>query len=731
MKPMIYTVVLLLSLSACSQIEKTQQKEAPSFNPKTMLLKTLEKQDDGTYVGSIYRSEIYKEAKEIEVRTQADLNALPTASVTLKGPTHDIDHMALSENGHYAVTGGPSNALIFFDLKNQNLLYKQTLENEIEAVAISKDGKFALSAIWGSGDVLYWDVLRHTVIKTIKVDKEDVYFLMFAPDEKSFYSISSRKRLIRQHDLQSGKPLKTYAGNYHRVISKDAKYAIADVYTVWNLETGKPAPSLEWHNERFDTYAFSHDGKTVVGTTTQGQIVCWDLNSGKAISHIDSGASHIHDILYTEDDRYLIMSDWHNQIYFVDLERAEVVKTFPFSEYDAYAAYVLALSEDEHFLYAGGNDNYTRTYLKKYDIQNIISLLKKEQEQKQALYAKTAKTDPDLSSLTYYRDGIYLSEKASFPDMEKIQEIPIDAIDQEVTFTKELRPKDSWSSGEDIEITMPLLSADGKFALVGSENALLYYDVSTGEMIHKFSEGVVGDIFAFTFSHDEKSALFGDVNGKIYRADLTNGTITAVFKGHRYGAQSFEFSADDRRFITASGDRTITIRDLESGELLQTLTGHTGNIRHAYLSKDDRKVISYSWYGEIRSWDVESGEGVVINGHMKGKELVRLDTEKGSIVGYFDADLEFHPYENETIQKYLLENYDAIDDFSVDADRAYAFIRNIDLLYTDLRTGQIIATFKKREASKISRDGKNGLTLHRDFSISIFNIGLEMLRSYR
>ncbi len=721
-------IIVLFFFSACSEKEAIEQ--VPDTN--RALLKTLKEQEDGSYTGSVYQSETYKKAKAIDAGAQTQLDELSNIpGITLKGATRDIDKIALSGNGRFAVTGGPNSELIFFDLEHQKVLHKQKLANQIEALAISKDGRFALSAIWGSGDVLYWDVLQHTVINTVKVDKENVSFIMFAPGEKSFYSISGRMNLVKHHDLKSGSLLKVHNGIYHnRLISKDAKYTIADANKLWNLHTGQLEQRLEWHDENLDTYALSNNGKTALATTRKGQIIYWDLESGKIISYINAAAHRMHDIVYTKDDTHAIAADYNGNILFIDLAHAVLVKTLPFSEDARFDACVLALSSDESFLLAGGNDYHARVYLQKYEIEAITSLWNKAKKQKRALYAAT-QANVRLPSLVYFKDGIYLSQKESLPGMEKLGAIAIGTLGEEVDFEQEVRPEDDVLAGKAIKVSMPLLSPDEKFALVGSENALLYYDARTGEIIHRFTDGVVGDIFAYAISHDGAFALFADANGKIYHADLADGEITAVYQDHRYGVQSLEFSSDDRFFISASMDRNIKIRELESGKVIQTLQGHTGNIRHAYLSKDGQRAVSFSWYGKIHSWNVTSGQGVVIDGHMKDKNLVRIDMEEGSVVGYFDENLELHPYENASMQRYLLEYYDAIGDVSVDASRTNALVRNVDLHYVNLRTGEIIATFKNRSASHISRDGKNGVTLNQDFSIETFNIGLEMLRNYQ
>lgn len=738
MKYILFSFLAVLFFSSCSTsnekaLNKVQSnvKEQPDFNINTMLLRTLKKQKDGTYIGSIYQSQIYKQAKGIDAKAQFFLDMLPeTADSTIKGASHDINRLALSENGLYAISGGPSNELIFYDVKNEKVLYKEKFDREIYAVAISKDGKYALSVKKDSesGEVLYWDFFKHKVIRKFMVDKNYVHFLMFAQDEKSFYSIGGRMNIIKHHELKSGKLLKVHKEIYHnRIISKDAKYSIANTHYLYDLHTGKLVHKLELHNESLDTYAFSHDSKTALATTSFGDIIYWDLNSGKIISYISSEATRIHDIVYTKDDKHVIIADWSGKIHYINLESSKTIKTLSFSKKDRFDAYALALSGDDNLLLAGGNDYYSGSYLQRYELNDITSLLVEVTKLKQNLYSKT-QTKVDLSSLTYFKDSVYFSKKEKFENLEKLKDIKIKAIDKEITFEKILRPKDSWMAYREIEVSMPLLSNDEKFALVGSENCLLYYDAITGKVIYKFKEKVVGDrIYVYTISKDGTFALFTDENRKIYHVDLVNGKIIDIYKGHKYELQSLEISDNSKFFISSSMDKTIKIWNLETGKVIQTLNGHIGSVRHAYISTDMQKVVSFSWYGEIRSWDIKSAKGKVLNGHMKGRNLVRLDKEEGSVVGYYDENLEFQAYKNEKLQDYLVNNYDDIYYFTLSADRKYGLISN---RYMNIQTGETLAVFKNKGRSALSKDGKNAIVLNQDFSINTFNIGLEILRSY-
>lgn len=180
----------------------------------------------------------------------------------------------------------------------------------IWSVAITPDEKYLVSSNYGGQiEVRHLDTgeLRYAI-----ETGSPAWSVAIAPDGQSFVSAGS-DRLIRQWNLASGKPIKTFAGHSDAVrsvaISPDGQTLVSgswdNTIKLWNLATGDLQATLGsqdgGHRDRVVSVAISPDGKTFASSSIDHTLKLWDLRTHQLIKTLDSSDSWILAVAFAPD----------------------------------------------------------------------------------------------------------------------------------------------------------------------------------------------------------------------------------------------------------------------------------------------------------------------------------------------------------------------------------------------------------------------------------------------
>lgn len=140
--------------------------------------------------------------------------------------------------------------------------------DNIEALAISKDGKFIASASKDT-TVIIWDLSSRKPTQTIKGHTDDVIAVAFSPDGKRVVT-GSRDRTLRVWEIADAKEVANFKVE-REVEVKDPKGKVSKV-----KETGR----------EFTCAVFSKDGKNVIAGNLDGAIKIYDIDGKKEVKEL-------------------------------------------------------------------------------------------------------------------------------------------------------------------------------------------------------------------------------------------------------------------------------------------------------------------------------------------------------------------------------------------------------------------------------------------------------------
>jgi len=180
---------------------------------------------------------------------------------------------------------------------NQPWLVSQTGHtNDITAVAISSDGRFAVSADAG-GMIFLWEVSTGREIRSFKKHRDGVTALAISPDSQWLISGGTGgDSALRIWELASGKQLRTLRGHYGAITS----------------------------------IAVSHRCSQLVSGSDDGHAIVWDIASGALLHRLTaregSEMSMITAVAISQDTKWVAAADWGSSVRLFDTQAAREIR---------------------------------------------------------------------------------------------------------------------------------------------------------------------------------------------------------------------------------------------------------------------------------------------------------------------------------------------------------------------------------------------------------------------
>jgi WD40 repeat protein len=551
---------------------------------------------------------------------------------TLRGHAHVVTAVAVTPDGHLAVSASYDKTLKVWDLAAGK--DRQTLrghKDAVTAVAVTPDGRSAVSA---SDDktLKVWDLAAGKARQTLRGHKDAVMAVAVTPDGRSAVS-ASYDGTLKVWDLATGKARQTLRGHHGSVdavaVTPDGRSVVSasggGLLEVWDLAAGKALRTLRGHKDMVKAVAVTPDGRSAVSASYDKTLKVWDLATGKARQTLRGHVNTVAAVAVTPDGRSAVSAsdDWTLKVW--DLATGKDLQTLRGHE---SAVTAVAVTPDGRSAVSGSYDRM----LKVWDLaagKNLQTLPGHEAE------VRAVAATPDGRSAV----------SGSFDKTLKVWDLAAGKA------RRTLR-------GHEHVVMAVAVTPDGRSAVSGSyDKTLRLWDLAAGKA-RRTLRGRVGRVTAVAVTPDGRSAVSASEDGTLKVWDLAAGKARRTLRGHVDWVAAVTVTPDGRYAVSGSNDLTLKVWDLATGEDLQTLGGHWGTVRAVAVTPDGRHAVSASYDKTLKVWDLAAGEALqTLRGHVGWVTAVAVtpdgrhavsgsddhtlrvwDLETGNLVASFGAD---------------------------------------------------------------------------------------------
>jgi WD40 repeat protein len=273
---------------------------------------------------------------------------------TLEGHTDFVRGVAVTPDGHYAISASSDRTLKVWDLHTAQAVH--ILEGHtdwVRAVAVTSDGRYAVSAsddqalkVWDLSAALKASLAADRkrksgpgtsqAVATLAGHASLVLGVAVTPDGR--YAVSaSMDRMLKVWDLPAARKRKPGPPAPEAQVSK-------------SKGTGQAVHTLAGHTDSVMSVAVTPDGRYAVSASWDQTLVVWDLASGRAVRSLEGHTSGVAGVAVTPDGRCAVSASYDKTLRVWELESGQLLASF----YAGEPLNACAVAPDGVTIVAGG-----------------------------------------------------------------------------------------------------------------------------------------------------------------------------------------------------------------------------------------------------------------------------------------------------------------------------------------------------------------------------------------
>lgn len=460
--------------------------------------------------------------------------------------------------------------------------------------------------------------------------------LAFAPDSKTI-AFTDLTDNVPIHDAMNGKrvcevkregeslsrPVFSPDGRFLASVSfpKNGKPGELTHVTVWDVATGKERHRLQ---SVFGDIIFSPDSKTLSIGCQNGEIVFWDMASGKELRRFLVEDFYV-GLVFSPDGKALAASCCGGTIRLLDPATGQVIP--PSADPSLDVIFQLRFSADskrlighggKYVAWEPGSGREIRRFAKvpaprwRLPLAPDESLLASAEENG-AICLHDARTGKVIRKLKGHKESVWdmifsvdgrclISSSADGTirlwDVARGRELNQLKGGGDRTMHLAISPDDRW-----------LASVGDSRGPRGSHEVILW-DLARVKERTRFTLAGNGWPRQMAFSQDSRLLAAGgggtgpNEPGRVQIWDVAAGNQRSSFDGHKSYVYSVAFSADSRMLATGATDGSLSLWELASGRKRHEFVGHENQIFSLAFSPDGRMLAASSYDVPVYVWDV-------------------------------------------------------------------------------------------------------------------------------
>lgn len=474
----------------------------------------------------------------------------------------------------------------------------------VSAVALTPDGRYAVSASWDK-TLKVWDVASGVELDTLRGHHDVVRAVAVMPDGQHVISASDDTTL-KMWDIHSGRELRTLLGHTDKVlavtITPDGKRVISGsfdgIIKIWDLTSGTELSSLQAHADKaYCKLKVTPSGQYVLSSSSDKALKVWQLVDGSELracqgnpDHLERVGASVMDV--TPNGEQIISACDEKTLKVWDLESG--TERVMLRGHTALINAV-AFTPDGRRAISAADDSTVRIW----DLTSGTELL-------------TFRDHPrEVNAVTVSPDGKY-AVSAAWDNTLKVW----DLMNESEEFSY---------SGHTRDVNGVVVTPDGQYAITASNDTTLnVWELAYGAKLHTL-RGHDHFVWAVAATRTHIISASWDHTLKVW--DFVNGVELHTLQGHT-GAINAVAVTPDGRAISASTDTTLKVWDIAAGVELHTLQGHTDRVWGLAVTADGQRAVSASWDHTLKVWDLSSGtELYTLQGHTHSVHSVTLTSD--------------------------------------------------------------------------------------------------------
>jgi WD40 repeat protein len=326
------------------------------------------------------------------------------------------------------------------------------------------------------------------------------------------------------------------------------------------------------------TIAFHPTTKSeLISGDSNGQITCWDLQSGEQIRAWKAHSDWIRALVYGPNGDYIVSASDDRRVKIWDSETRTQLKTLKGHESEIHS---LALDAEGQHIASSSRDGTVLVW------DRISGEIRHRYTQRMGI--RSVVFHPTQPILAMGGDDRII----------RLADLATDKIIMSL-------------EGHSNPIQSLAFSPDGRIlASCAWRDRVQLWDVATGQLQTTLS-GELGDLRSLCFSADGRYLAGGGDNRQSQVWDVSTGASIGILKKHAQAIQAVAFSRDGNNILaTGSEDKTIQLWDIPGCQPLQTLRGYDYWVHAIALSPDGQQIAAGGDNGTVRFWPVREPGGM-------------------------------------------------------------------------------------------------------------------------
>ena len=479
---------------------------------------------------------------------------------------------------------------------------------------------------------------------------------------------------------------------------------------LWQVDSGKKISSFRAHNDWISSVACIPDGKIIASSSRSNVVKLWDSTTGECLRILRGHKDLAREISFNSNGTILASSSDDLTIKIWDVSTGQCVNTL---QGHTSPIWRVKIAPNNKILATGSIDSS----IKIWDI-STGSCLNNLDEHKDSILSIAFSHDSQIIA-SGSKDKII---KIWDTNTGKCITNLIGHTDtiRSLVFSKDNKNLFSGSTDSTIKIwsvndgkclktikahnsrvrKIALNSKDKILASCSDDQTIKLWDTNTGECIQTL-QGCSHWVVSVTVSLDGKTIISSNNNQTIKYWDINTGHCLKTLRGHNRWVSEVTISPDGQIIASSGGDCTIKIWDFITGKYIKTLKGHHNPVSYVVFSPDGLTLASASHDGTVKLWEIKTGNCLqTFVGHTYWVNCIVFNPDNKIIIsGSGDWTLKFWDINSGKCIRTLTEHNAAIFSLVMSPDGITLASGSQDgtIKLWNIHTGEFLKTFQEKD----------------------------------